>query len=262
MKHFISVTLDHFVRNLKTSKIIEIILRAFPDYCESDFIKALLDGNIQPFSVSMDFEAFYQKFKKWLTNHQKTYEIPLRLCFKLEEPQDQVGNWTVRFLLQGRDDPSLIVPADEIWQSKGANNSLFKLCKNPREILLASLGKASEIYPPLLRSLEQDVPSQWELTSMEAYEFLKQGAGVLEENGFGILVPNWWKQDRSAKKVDVKIKLGSSKERMPDMSAGLMGMDALVDYDIALAIGDEEIPMEEWERLVNIGSLVNIMGNG
>ncbi|MDD4569065.1 MAG: DEAD/DEAH box helicase [Tepidanaerobacteraceae bacterium] len=261
VEHFMSVTLDHFVRNLKTSKIIEIILRAFPDYSESDFVKALLNGNIESFSVSGDFEAFYQKFKKWLINHQKTYDIPFRLCFKLEEPEDQGGNWVVRFLLQGRADPSLIVPADEIWQSKSKNSPLFKLCKNPREILLASLGKASEIYPPLLKSLEQDTPSQWELTSMEAYDFLKQGAGILEESGFGILVPNWWKKDRATNKVDVKIKLGSKKERMPEMSAGLMGMDALVDYDIALAIGDEEISVEEWKRLVDIKiPLVNING--
>jgi SNF2 family DNA or RNA helicase len=261
VEHFISVTLDHFVRNLKTSKIIEIILRAFPDYNEADFINALLDSNIEPLSVSADFDAFYRKFKKWLVNHQKTYDIPFRLCFKLEEPEDQIGKWTIRFLLQGRDDPSLIVPAGEVWQSSTKNSPIFKLCKNPREILLASLGKASEIYPPLLKSLEQDKPSQWELTSSEAYDFLKQGVGILEESGFGIMVPNWWKENRTANKVNVKLKLGSRKDRIPDMSTGLMGMDALVDYDIALAIGDEEIPMEEWERLVNIKvPLVNING--
>ncbi|HHY70142.1 MAG TPA: hypothetical protein GX519_00410, partial [Thermoanaerobacterales bacterium] len=116
VEHFISVTLDHFIRNVKTSKIIEIILRAFPDYIESDFIKALLDSNIETLSVSLNFEAFYQRFNNWLDSHQKTYDIPFRLCFKLEEPEDQVGNWIVRFLLQGRDDPSLIVSAHEIWQ--------------------------------------------------------------------------------------------------------------------------------------------------
>ncbi|WP_213974628.1 DEAD/DEAH box helicase [Tepidanaerobacter acetatoxydans] len=260
-EHFIAVTLDHLVRNLKTSKIIDMILRAFPEHVESEFIHALLDSKMQPINFHDDFKPFYKKFKKWLTYHQTAYDMPFRLCFKLEEPKDHDGNWVIRFLLQGRDDPSLIVPTDEIWQRGAQNSTLFKLCKNPREILLASLGKASEIYPPLLKSLEKDAPSQWELTSAEAYDFLKHGAGTLEENGYGILVPNWWKKDRAEKKVNVKLKLGSKEDHIPSMSTGLMGIDALIDYDIALAIGDKEISVEEWQRLVDIKvPLVNING--
>jgi len=258
--HFIAVTLDHIIRNLKTSKIIEIILRAFPNYIETDFINALLDQNMKPVSCSANFEIFYQNYKKWLISHEKNYHIPYRLCFKLEEPNNQADNWTVRFLLQDRDDPSLIVLASEIWRNKDKKSPLFNMRKNHQEILLASLGKASVIYPPLVKSLERDTPSEWELTSTEAYHFLKQGAGILEESGFGIFVPNWWKQDRAAK-VGIKLKLGSKKNRLPQISSGLMGTDALVDYDIALAIGDEEISVEEWNRLVDLKvPLVNING--
>ena len=49
IKNFISIMLDHLVRNVKTSKIIEIILRAFPNHIEADFINAQIVTDIRPY---------------------------------------------------------------------------------------------------------------------------------------------------------------------------------------------------------------------
>ncbi|GAB4215588.1 MAG: hypothetical protein OHK0013_41300 [Sandaracinaceae bacterium] len=49
----------------------------------------------------------------------------LRACFRLELPADQGDLFTLRFLLQSPDDPSLLVPADEVWAARG--RSLEKL---------------------------------------------------------------------------------------------------------------------------------------
>src|SRR5262249_35294321 len=53
---------------------------------------------------------------------------PFRLCFRLEEPPDgEAGDevappddgWSVRYLLQARDDPSLLVDVDDAWSPRG-----------------------------------------------------------------------------------------------------------------------------------------------
>src|SRR3954462_13116757 len=59
---------------------------------------------------------------------------PVRLCFRLEEPPPDAepaegiaegatvaipaGPWMVRYLLQPHDDPSLLVPAADVWKKR------------------------------------------------------------------------------------------------------------------------------------------------
>ena len=76
---------------------------------------------------------------------------PYRLCFRLEEPDDAVGlpdedvgnpgdEWYVRYLLQPHEDPSLLIPVEGAWQSKGSQlSALGRNGGNVREFLLTSL---------------------------------------------------------------------------------------------------------------------------
>lgn len=258
IKNFISIMLDHLVRNVKTSKIIEIILRAFPNHIEADFINALIATDIRPIDTSANIDEFFDQFKQWQDSHQRSYASLFRLCFKLEEPKNEDEPWIIRFLLQSKNDSNILFMAEDVWQQE--NNLIYKLCKNPREVLLENLGRASEIYPPLLNCLDQEQPHLWELTAEDAYDFLKNGAGLLEEKGFGILVPAWWKS-QNKQKIGLKLKLGSKDDKIPPLETGLMGLDAIVDYDIFIAIGDEEIPASQWQQLVDMKvPLVNIKG--
>ena len=44
---------------------------------------------------------------------------PVRTCFRLAEPAADGGPWRVEFALQPADDPSLIVPAADVWAGQG-----------------------------------------------------------------------------------------------------------------------------------------------
>jgi len=58
------------------------------------------------------------------------------------------------------------------------------LGKNPafiRERLLASLGEAAGIYPPIEASLRERAPEGCVLDASRAHEFLRDTAGVLEQ---------------------------------------------------------------------------------
>ena len=52
--------------------------------------------------------------------------------------------WRLEFLLQSSTDPSLLVAATQVWA--GAAD---RLIADPQEVLLAELGRAARVYPPL-----------------------------------------------------------------------------------------------------------------
>ena len=78
------------------------------------------------------------------------------------------------FLLQARDDPSLLVPAEKLWKTRSDTVTLLKRkFKNPQESLLADLARASHLFPDIEKSLQTARPVGMELETEEAYTFLK-----------------------------------------------------------------------------------------
>src|SRR5690606_3838552 len=74
----------------------------------------------------------------------------LRACFRLELPTDDREPFTLRFLLQSPDDPSLLVPAAEVWTTRGRTlQKLGRAFRDPQESLLEALGRAARLYAPL-----------------------------------------------------------------------------------------------------------------
>ena len=69
---------------------------------------------------------------------------PLRTCFRISPPDGEAGGqgWRVEFLLQASDDPSLLVPASDVWRVKGRLASLARFLDDPHERLLESSNTA------------------------------------------------------------------------------------------------------------------------
>lgn len=114
----------------------------------------------------------------------------LRACFRLELPISDGEPFTLRFLLQSPDDPSLLVPAAEVWKTTGRSlGKLGRAFRHPQESLLEALGRASRLYPPLGNSLAEARPEAVMLTPASAWTFLDEGAATLADAGFGVIVP-------------------------------------------------------------------------
>ena len=114
----------------------------------------------------------------------------LRACFRLELPADDGEPFVLRFLLQSPDDPSLLVSASDVWKTKGRSlEKLGRAFRDPQESLLEALGRASRLFPPLARSLEEARPESVDLDPATAWTFLGDGAALLADAGFGVIVP-------------------------------------------------------------------------
>lgn len=72
-------------------------------------------------------QRFQNSYYAWLRNLHVAGDRTVRVAFRLEAPLQQAANtatragdaWQLHFLLQARDDPSLLIPAEQIWQSRG-----------------------------------------------------------------------------------------------------------------------------------------------
>ncbi|GCE02980.1 DEAD/DEAH box helicase [Dictyobacter aurantiacus] len=204
-------------------------------------------------------QVFAKKLQRWLApNEAATAQRSFRTCFKVEPPTEGGDDaWTIQFFLQARHDPSLLLPAEQIWQESSTTlHWLTHTIEQPQELLLQDLGRAARLFPRLEQGLKVAHPLQVTVTTQEAYQFLRQAVPLLEASGFGVLVPSWWK-----KPIRLGARLRIKPKENINMSSGLLGMNSLVEYDWTLAIGDADLTLAEFRQLAAMKlPLVNIRG--
>jgi SNF2 family DNA or RNA helicase len=223
------------------------------------------DGLIDvPVSQRRELAGLYDAWRQWMGQLRGASEATFRLCFRLEPPEvdpesgDVVsGDWSLRYLLQASDDPSLLVPAEKVWNARGGTlRTLNRRFEGAQERLLAGLGLAARVFPPILNSLRTARPQACTLTVDEAYAFLREVGALLKGSGFGVLVPPWW--DKPGAKLGVRAKL---KTEASTVGSGILNLNALVQFDWELALGDEPLSQEEFERLAALKMpLVRVRG--
>ena len=153
--------------------------------------------------------------------------------------------WRVEFLLQHKEDPSVLVPAGDVWAHSERLSALGRMLENPQERLLGGLGHALRLWSDLGPALEQAAPIAIELTTEQAYRFLREAVPLLEEAGFGVLTPPWWRQR-------LQVKLSAEPEKEWGEGAGLFGVDGLCAYEWRVAVGDTVMTLEELEALAEL----------
>lgn len=163
---------------------------------------------------------------------------PARATFRLTELEADEPAWRLEFLLQSVADPSLLVPAEQTWDDDGG---LRRWLDRPEELLLGELGRAVRIYPELARGLRTARPCGIDLDAEGAYRFLATAAPLLDEAGFGVLLPSWWDRRR---KLGLAVSASTPVEGVV-ASAGRFGREQLVDFRWELAVGDDTLTDEE-----------------
>lgn len=184
-----------------------------------------------------------------------------RTCFRLEAPLPEADDsWSLRYFLQAADDPSLLVPAGDVWKESGDSlQFLTRKFDHPQEKMLADLGKASRLFTPIEDSLNTATPVAAHLDTKHAYAFLKEAAPLLSESGFGVLIPPWW--NKGAAKTQLGIKLNIRPKPEPKTRRGIFTFDSIVNYNWQLALGGEAISEEEFRHLSSLKEpLVRIRG--
>ena len=184
---------------------------------------------------------------------------PVRTCLRLEEPFPPEGFagawapapgercWTLRYLLQPLDDPSLLVGASEVWGSEEGPGLalLMQRTERPHEQLLSDLARVAKLSPPVDASLHGRAPAGAMLSTGEAFAFLSETSPVLEECGVGVMVPSWWKSPGA--RLGIRVRVKRKMEKGP--TSGHFGLGQLAVFDWKVAMGDQPLTGEELAAL-------------
>jgi SNF2 family DNA or RNA helicase len=239
------------------------------------WLAALLSDDPTVDASPAQLQALAQSQRIWLRNLHPAGDAAFRVAFRLEAPLQRAAaaaddpgppvpvtpDWQLHYLLQARDDPSLLTPADQVWKTRGnVLKRLGRRFEQPQEKLLAGLGYAARLFPPVAESLKSARPTGFSLDAQQAYSFMREAAPLLEEAGFGLLVPPWW--NKPGTRLGVRLRLRPTKGQSADViTSGRLTLDNLVNYQWELSLGDTPLTRQEFEALVALKSpLVQIRG--
>ncbi len=197
--------------------------------------------------------------RAWMRNLYVAGDAAFRLAFRLEAPAEvEKPAWLLHYLLQVRDDPSLLIPAETVWKKAGSTlTTLGHRIEQPQERLLAGLGYVARLFPPIKATLKSKHPTQATLDTPTAYTFLREIAPLLEGAGFGLLVPPWWNKPGARLGIRLRIQSKTGQEAQQ----GKMTFEKLVNYRWELAIGETSLTEEEFRTLAALKTpLVQIRG--
>ena len=230
----------------------------------------------------------YQDWRAWTEQLYVTRDANFRICFQLEAPDESTSptamppalaatslneptatpgdeaTWTLRYYLQARDNPQLMVSARQVWETP--NNALrfgSRLLDKPQERLLAGLGMASRLFAPIHRSLRSPRPEAAQLSTAEAYQFLREIGPLLENSGFGLLLPDWWRANRHMH-LGLRLRLTDDESDIEALALdeNARQMDRLgrgrpatsIAYNWELTLGEERLSRSEFEQLAAMRS--------
>ena len=223
------------------------------------WIEALFSQNPAVQASPAQLQSLASSHRAWMRNLHIAGDAAFRIAFRIETPALQTDAWQLHYLLQASDDPSLLVPAEQVWKKTGSIMSkLGRKFENPQEKLLAGLGYVARLFPPVTESLKNKRPSTLELDAQGAYTFLRETAPILEGAGFGLLVPPWW--NRPGARLGLKVKMKSQKGK-DAVAKGLMTLEKLVSYEWQLSLGGTSLTEQEFQALAALKSpLVQVRG--
>ncbi|HKM39009.1 MAG TPA: SNF2 helicase-associated domain-containing protein, partial [bacterium] len=192
---------------------------------------------------------------EWQRRAYTLSAAPYRFCFRLEEPQPTEidannGTWTLRYLLQAREDPSFLLSTATAWSSNRKLKISGDSLAGRREFILTALGQAASLSTVIKDSMQARIPTVAELDSNSAFDFLSHQAPLLRQAGFMLMLPAWWTNQGPRTKLAVKGRASPA----GFSSAASFNLDDVVSFEWQVAVGDEVLTEKELATLAELKS--------
>ena len=271
-------TLDEYVDTIVRQRLTSVdTAQTTGTTIQGQWLEALTSHDASIEAPSEELETLQQHLDEWTQGLETAGEDGVRLCFRLWAPEPETAEenteamadsidavsadgWEVELLLQAADDPSLLVEAETVWDSAATTQDILERhLERPQETLLEELGRATGLYPKLETVLEESTPTELKLTTEEAATFLREHAEVLQQAGFGVILPAWWND--SQRRLGARLSADGDSTTTPDSTVGGIGVEQLCDVQWEVVLGDETLSKEELAELAALKMpLVRVRG--
>ncbi len=213
--------------------------------------------------------------RAWRRSLEAAGQGPFRLALRLQAPETAGEGllagmaaapadspdepWRLHFLLQARDDPSLLLPADAVWRAPEVLPAFGRQLREPQALLLTGLHYVGRLCPAVRRTLSGRRPQEARLSTAEAHAFLRETAPLLDQAGFGVLVPPWWQGRESRLGLRLQVSRPAAPPR--DGREGGLGLASLVAFRWQLTLGGQPLDEADFAALVALREpLVRLRG--
>ncbi|SDM83671.1 Superfamily II DNA or RNA helicase, SNF2 family [Paenibacillus sp. yr247] len=169
---------------------------------------------------------------------------PFRPALQLLEPDEDEDNWRLRLVLQDKSDGSVLTPirlsvdgqASGTWASAW---SPYILERSPSwaKRLTEALPSGNSGGELLAKPLSDEA----------AWSFLTTDSRYLLDGGWNVMLPGWW-EAASKRKPRLRARVSSE---AGGKSQSLFGLNALVDFDWRIAVGDADLSEAEFAELLS-----------
>jgi len=260
LRHCAEVLLDGIVRATPLPAV-------FARKIEGSLLTACVDPETRPWKTPGTCEESYGQWQQWrrrisVAERDAGFTLGIRIVEPPPESDSDDG-WALHFAAVPKDDPSQRLALSNYWSALPAERERMstQLGADFETHLLLNLGLAARMVPKLWEGLDTAEPQAVALDLDEAFDFLSESAWVLEDAGFKIIVPAWW-TPRGRRRAKIRLRSSPSKSASASSTgSGHVNLENLVQYRYQLAIGDEVVGEEEWQRLVEAKSpLVRFRG--
>ncbi len=187
---------------------------------------------------------------------------PFHLCFRLQDKEeyDETGpldeeilfsesSWELIYLLQAKDDSSLLIPLKKGWELSRKKASIVRrLGFDLEEYLKKALQEAASICPQMIPSLEEENPTSLMMTTEEAYTFLCEKVHLLKDRGFKVFLPSWWMGDQNLLRPKFKAEVETPKI----FPLGGFPLEELVQLNWRAALGETELTWNQLQELAKL----------
>ena len=175
----------------------------------------------------------------WLKTHASIWHRVGRVCFHLAENKQDPE---LPFAFMATYAPRLSKAGRVQYQPLGKALQEYAGQRNKPALinLLSPVQRASEkidFVRELVASGDVFHPLAW--TPKEAYRLL-ENVPLLEESGLLVRLPDWW---RKRPRPRIAVTIGDKKQ-------GRFGAGAMLDFKVALALGDQDLTEDEWRQLM------------
>ncbi len=177
----------------------------------------------------------------------KKDEVPFRVALRLTEPgtTDDHGEvretWQLDTVLLDRDNPAFRV----LWQDELETSADSLLPEAWHVEAGPRVQKEQRRWLTVVPGLDGAGGTVKRiLPDEEVWRFLTEDSVRLAEAGAAVLLPAWWEQVRK-QRVRLKAKVRSS----VGAAGSMFGMDAIIEFDWRVALGEAQLSEEEFLRL-------------
>lgn len=271
LEHFLHAAADSLARGDEAARTVRGARKGW----ESRLLQAL-SGQEATFAP----EGFAERL---LTDDLQAWIKPLagaqrgeaRACFRLDFPENDRPEavsadhdledanrnrarpaFTLRFLLQAMNDPSLLVPAADVYRGRSSiARGIASSTRAAQEYLLTGLAAAGRLFPAVAASLHDPRPEQVALTPALAWDFLNNAAPQFIEAGLGVILPA--ELTRSGqRRLRMRMRLGGERKIASAAAstdgAGDLTLDSMLKFSWQAELGGEVLSEKDLRELAKL----------